>query len=109
MIITDSADPVTVAAVSPKGDLMQFTVATEPGESFTLVDTNGAGDSWVGGFLAHLSTSEMPGCPDVFELGEDFLKQAVKAGNLMAGQVVQRYGCSFPEVSELRALIGQEE
>ena len=85
MIITDSADPVTLAAVSSKGDVMKLQVATDSIENFVLMDSNGAGDSWVGGFLAHLSTSGLADCPDVFELGEDFMKQAIKAGNLVAG------------------------
>ena len=109
MIITDSADPVTLVAVSPKGDVMRLQVPIDPIKNFSLLDSNGAGDSWVGGFLAHLSASEMSDCPDVFELGEDFMKQAIKAGNFMAGQVVQRSGCSFPAVDELRELIGKKE
>ena len=85
MIITNSAEPVTLAAVSPNGKIMQLSVPIETSENFNLLDSNGAGDSWVGGFLAHLSTSEKAGCPDVFELGEEFMMQAVKAGSLMAG------------------------
>ena len=49
-----------------------------------IVDTNGAGDSFVGGFLA------------AYQLGKEF-DDCVKVGIDLASQVVQRIGCSFPE------------
>ena len=48
-----------------------------------LVDTNGAGDSFVGGFLAKLS------------IGAD-LKTCVEAGNYAARQIIQVSGCKVP-------------
>ena len=47
-----------------------------------LVDTNGSGDSFVGGFMAALSQ------------GESVL-DCVKAGIALSGHVVQRLGCTF--------------
>ena len=47
-----------------------------------IVDTNGAGDSFVGGFFAALS------------LGESVL-DCVRAGIALSGHVVQRLGCTF--------------
>lgn len=49
-----------------------------------LVDTNAAGDSFVGGFVANL----------VF--GKD-MAECIKAGNHAANVVIQRPGCSFPK------------
>jgi len=47
-----------------------------------IVDTNGAGDSFVGGFFASLA------------LGNDLLTSVAK-GNEMAGKVIQHSGCVF--------------
>jgi adenosine kinase len=49
-----------------------------------LVDTNGAGDAFVGGFLSQIV------------LGKD-LVQAVKAGNFAANVVIQRSGATYPD------------
>ncbi len=49
-----------------------------------LVDTNGAGDAFVGGFLSQIV------------LGKD-LAQAVKAGNYAANVVIQRSGATYPD------------
>lgn len=49
-----------------------------------LVDTNGAGDAFVGGFLAEVV------------LGKS-IEQAVKSGNYAASVVIQRSGATCPE------------
>ena len=49
-----------------------------------LVDTNGAGDAFVGGFLAKIV------------LGEG-IADAVKAGNYAANAVIQRSGATCPD------------
>ena len=48
-----------------------------------LVDTNGAGDAFVGGFLAKLAQ----GCA---------LPECVSAGNYAARQIIQVSGCKIP-------------
>mmetsp|Transcript_132361 Transcript_132361/g.229525 ORF Transcript_132361/g.229525 Transcript_132361/m.229525 type:complete len:341 (-) Transcript_132361:187-1209(-) len=48
-----------------------------------IVDTNGAGDAFVGGFLAYLAK------------GKD-LEAAVLAGHYAAGVIIQHSGCTFP-------------
>lgn len=48
-----------------------------------LVDTNGAGDAFVGGFLAKLAC----GCD---------LEACVSAGNYAARQIIQVSGCKIP-------------
>ncbi|GMH69433.1 hypothetical protein TL16_g05157 [Triparma laevis f. inornata] len=52
-----------------------------------LVDTNGAGDAFVGGFLAQLTK------------GADIAK-CVDAGHWAASIIIQRSGCTFPEKCE---------
>jgi adenosine kinase len=47
------------------------------------VDTNGAGDAFVGGFLSQLVA------------GKD-TAECVRAGNYAANVVIQRSGCTFP-------------
>lgn len=49
-----------------------------------LVDTNGAGDAFVGGFLAKVV------------LGKS-TEEAVKAGNYAANAVIQRSGATTPD------------
>lgn len=49
-----------------------------------IVDTNGAGDSFTGGFLA------------AFALGKD-ATTAAKAGIWLSGEVVKRSSCTFPD------------
>lgn len=62
--------------------IYQIPVITTPKEK--LVDTNGAGDAFVGGFLSQLVAGK-----DVHE--------CCRAGNFAAHIVIQRSGCTFPE------------
>ena len=55
-----------------------------------IVDTNGAGDAFVGGFFAQ-----------IFQ-GKD-VDTAVKAGIWLSCEVVQRSGCTFPDKVEFSA------
>lgn len=49
-----------------------------------IVDTNGAGDSFVGGFLSQLYLNKS-------------IDQCVMAGCKLSREVVKRSGCTFPE------------
>ncbi|XP_069000886.1 adenosine kinase isoform X2 [Embiotoca jacksoni] len=49
-----------------------------------IVDTNGAGDAFVGGFLSQL-------------VQEKSLEQCVEAGHYSANVIIRRTGCTFPE------------
>ena len=49
-----------------------------------LVDTNGAGDAFVGGFLSRLVRG-------------DSLDECVKAGHYASRVIIQRSGCTFPK------------
>lgn len=81
-VITQGADPVVVAE---DGKVKTFSVPLLPKEK--LVDTNGAGDAFVGGFLSQL----IQGKP---------IEECVRAGNYAATAVIQRSGCTYPEKPE---------
>uniref|UniRef100_A0A665XAD2 Adenosine kinase n=1 Tax=Echeneis naucrates TaxID=173247 RepID=A0A665XAD2_ECHNA len=49
-----------------------------------IVDTNGAGDAFVGGFLSAL-------------VQEDGLVECIRAGHYAANVIIRRVGCTFPE------------
>jgi adenosine kinase len=64
------------------GKVEEFPVDPLPKE--LLVDTNGAGDAFVGGFLSQLL------------LGKG-LDECVRAAHFAARVVIQRSGCTFPK------------
>merc|ERR1712190_243620 len=76
---TQGWDPTVVAV---NGHVKEYPVLVLPKEK--LVDTNGAGDSYVGGFLAGMVK------------GLD-IEACCKAGAYAASVIVQRSGCTFPE------------
>lgn len=58
-------------------------VAVAPIDTSKIIDTNGAGDSFVGGFLAAQAS------------GKD-IEESIRAGNYAAGVIIQHDGCTFP-------------
>ncbi|KAF3623741.1 Adenosine kinase [Capsicum chinense] len=78
-VITQGADPVVVAE---DGKVNLFPVIPLPKEK--LVDTNGAGDAFVGGFLSQL----VQGKP---------IAECVRAGCYASNVIIQRPGCTYPE------------
>jgi len=78
VVFTQGKDPTLVAC---GGVVTPFPVPLLPKEK--LVDTNGAGDAFVGGFLAMLAK----GCD---------LAACVNAGNYAARQIIQVSGCKIP-------------
>ena len=78
VVFTQGSDATLVAC---GGVVSAFPVPKLPKEQ--LVDTNGAGDAFVGGFLAKLA------------LGGD-LATCVNAGNYAARQIIQVSGCKIP-------------
>jgi len=78
VIITQGSEP-TVLAISGN-DVQEFHVK----KPLDIVDTNGAGDSFVGGFLAYLA------------LGKTH-EEAIQAGSYCAFECIQQSGCTFPE------------
>jgi len=82
VVITQGCDPTIVAI---NGHVSLHPILALPKEK--LVDTNGAGDAFVGGFLAALSK----GLP---------VDACCKAGAYSASVIVQQSGCTFPEKPE---------
>jgi len=82
VVITQGADPTIVAV---NGHVTQHPIIKLPKEK--LVDTNGAGDAFVGGFLAALSKG----------LSVD---ACCSAGAYSASVIVQNSGCTYPEKPE---------
>ncbi|CAF1284581.1 unnamed protein product [Rotaria sordida] len=78
VIITQGPD-ATILAVAGQ-DIKEFEVK----KPLEITDTNGAGDSFVGGFLAYLA------------LGKTH-EEAIQAGAYCAFECIQQYGCTYPE------------
>lgn len=76
VVITQGCDPTLVCQ---GGEVMSFDVPKVDGSE--IVDTNGAGDSFVGGFLSQF----VQGRP---------IAQCVSAGNYAAGQIIRTSGCA---------------
>jgi adenosine kinase len=84
VVFTQGCD-ATIVAVNGK----VHTFAVDPLPKADLVDTNGAGDAFVGGFLSQLMTGES-------------LEKCVKAGHWAARQIIQRNGCTFPATCDFK-------
>lgn len=78
VVITQGSQPTIVAV---DGKVRQYPIAKLPSEA--IVDTNGAGDAFVGGFLSQII------------LGKG-VEEGARAGNYAASTIIQRSGCSFP-------------
>jgi len=90
-IVTYGAKPVIVATHMPGTDevtLQEFEVS--PLAADQIVDTNGAGDAFVGGFLSQLYQGKE-------------VKDCISAGIYLSREVVQRSGCCFPDKMEWTA------
>lgn len=55
-----------------------------------ILDTNGAGDAWVGGFLSQLAL----GCS---------VEECLHGGNYAANVIIKRSGCTFPPKPDFKA------
>eukprot|EP00882_Tetradesmus_deserticola_P026973 GHRQ01029798.1.p1 GENE.GHRQ01029798.1~~GHRQ01029798.1.p1 ORF type:complete len:237 (+),score=106.81 GHRQ01029798.1:212-922(+) len=78
-VVVTQGSAATVVAVN--GRAVQYPVIALPKDK--LVDTNGAGDAFVGGFLSQLVCGKS-------------IEECVRAGNYAANVVIQRNGCTFP-------------
>ena len=79
IVITCGSNPTRVVR---NGVLTTYPVP--PVHSDVIVDTNGAGDAFVGGFLSH------------YLLGKK-LEDCIDAGHYAARVVIQHSGCTFPK------------
>ncbi|KAL7877902.1 hypothetical protein SRHO_G00045450 [Serrasalmus rhombeus] len=69
--------------VMTKGDKVETFPVIETDQS-EIVDTNGAGDAFVGGFLSEL-------------VQDKSLEQCIRAGHYAANVIIRHAGCTFPE------------
>ncbi|KAJ8250763.1 hypothetical protein COCON_G00226850 [Conger conger] len=79
VVFTQGKDGTVLA----KGDKVMTFPVLEINPS-DIVDTNGAGDAFVGGFLSEL-VQEKP------------MEQCVRAGHYAANVIIRRAGCTFPD------------
>ncbi|RZR81723.1 hypothetical protein BHM03_00008017 [Ensete ventricosum] len=84
LLVLACCDPVVVAE---DGKVRLFPVIVLPKEK--LVDTNGAGDAFVGGFLSQL-------------VQEKSIEDCVRAGCYAANVIIQRSGCTYPEKPDFK-------
>merc|ERR1711998_429943 len=82
VVITQGKDPTIVAI---NGHVQTFAIT--PLDPAKIVDTNGAGDAYVGGFLAALSKGLS-------------MEKCCQAGAYSAGVIVQQSGCTYPAKPE---------
>jgi len=93
VVITQDCEPVLLSrsanltANQNEQDLLRTPIHKLPAES--IVDTNGAGDAFAGGFVAQLARNDL-------SLELDSLKRCVAVGNICAGEIIQQDGCSIP-------------
>lgn len=80
VIFTHGPDPVLVCQNGTVSEHSIWPLAK--GE--TVLDTNGAGDAWVGGFLSQLVLGQR-------------VEQCVDGGNYAAHVVILRSGCTYPD------------
>lgn len=90
VIFTHGAEPtiVVVADLSRVWSVESYPVI--PIKSHDIVDTNGAGDAFVGGFLAALAKGRST-------------SDCIASGNYSAHVVIQQSGCAFPGISDFFA------
>lgn len=82
-IVTCGKEPIQIAIHGQNEDQdFEYPVPLVAKEK--VLDTNGAGDSFVGGFLAQIA------------LGQS-LENALRAGCYISSEVIQRSGCTFPD------------
>ncbi|KAG5498601.1 hypothetical protein JKF63_02887 [Porcisia hertigi] len=84
VVITHGEKPTVYATRSGKTG----SIAVQPIARDTIVDLNGAGDAFVGGFLA------------AYALGRS-LERCCEVGNYAAGVIIQHDGCTYPDMPSI--------
>jgi len=84
VVITQGSDPTLVCN---NGEIQEFPVNHIKPED--IVDTNGAGDAFVGGFLAEL-------------IHERDLNECIRGGNYAANYIIRQSGCTLPAQSDTK-------
>ena len=79
VIFTQGPNPILLCK---DGKVTEFEIIKITEEE--IVDTNGAGDAWVGGFLSQLVQGKS-------------IEECIRGGNYAANVVIKRSGCTYPE------------
>lgn len=87
VIITQGGDDVLVAFSDSPTEFRRFPVNSLSEEE--ILDTNGAGDAFVGGFLAYRALDKP-------------LKLCIEVAIYAATEVIKRSGCAFPPENKFR-------
>jgi len=82
VIITQGQDPVVLAIGDEIKEIPVPAISSEK-----IIDTNGAGDAFVGGFLSQY-------------VQDKSLEKSIDCGIWVSGLVIQRSGCTFPETMD---------
>ena len=85
VIITQGPGPVLLCQNGIVTESSIIPIAEED-----ILDTNGAGDAWVGGFLSQLVQGKT-------------IKESLAGGHYAANIVIKRSGCTFPEKPDFSA------
>lgn len=85
VVFTQGPKPTVYATASTCGS-----VEVAPVDADKIIDTNGAGDAFVGGYLAGAAMGRS-------------IEDCIRLGNYAAGVVIQHDGCTYPAVPEMKA------
>jgi adenosine kinase len=90
LIITDGSKPVCISRYDPIEKKLDFVLKSfvYPVNSSDIVDTNGCGDSWVGGFLSQYIQGKS-------------IEKCARAGNWASSVIIRNVGCTFPDNMEI--------
>lgn len=78
VLLTQGSGPVLLCQ---DGKVTEF--PSLPIKEEEIVDTNGAGDAWIGGFLSQLAVGRS-------------IEECIQGGNYAANVIIKRSGCTFP-------------
>ncbi len=86
LVITCGKDPVVISKYDYQEDKLDFVLKSNvfPIKDEEIVDTNGCGDSFVGGFLSNY----IQGKP---------LEKCARAGNWASSVIIRNVGCTYPD------------
>lgn len=87
VVITQGKDDILIAFTGANEKFRRFPVTVLSDDE--IVDTNGAGDSFVGGFLAYAFMDKS-------------LEECVNAGIYAATEIIKMSGCTLPTVNKHR-------
>lgn len=89
VVLTHGKNNIVVAYSNSPDRMQSFPVPQMSDDE--IVDTNGAGDSFVGGFLAYrLMNRSMPEC--------------IEAGTYAAQEIIKQSGCVFPKLNSMKLI-----